>query len=76
MVDGLLILLLFQFLGELVIHFTGLPLPPPMKVYCGRHATKRDRDTSLHKAAKGRQAGRTHRHSIVRGEARRKICRC
>ena len=26
MVDGLLILLLFQFLGELVIHFTGLPL--------------------------------------------------
>ena len=27
MVDGLLILLLFQFLGELVIHFTGLPLP-------------------------------------------------
>ena len=50
-------------------YFTGLPLPPPMKVYCGRHATKRDRDTSLHKAAKGRQAGRTHRHSIVRGEA-------
>ena len=30
MVDGLLILLLFQFLGELVIHFTGLPLPAPV----------------------------------------------
>lgn len=30
MIDGLLILLLFQFLGELVIHFTGLPLPAPV----------------------------------------------
>ena len=27
MLDGLLILLLFQFLGEVLIHFTGLPLP-------------------------------------------------
>lgn len=27
MIDGLLILLFFQFLGEIVIHFTGLPLP-------------------------------------------------
>lgn len=27
MLDGFLILLLFQFLGEVVIHFTGLPLP-------------------------------------------------
>lgn len=27
MIDGLLILLLFQFLGEVLIHFTGLPLP-------------------------------------------------
>ena len=30
MLDGLLILLLFQFLGEVVIHFTGLPLPAPV----------------------------------------------
>ena len=28
--DGLLILLLFQFLGEVVIYFTGLPLPAPV----------------------------------------------
>jgi len=40
-----------------------------MAVYCVRHATKRDRDKSLHKAAKGREAGLTHRRSIVRGEA-------
>ncbi|MFP1682179.1 CidA/LrgA family protein [Alloalcanivorax sp. C16-1] len=30
MLDGLLILLLFQFLGEVVIHLTGLPLPAPV----------------------------------------------
>lgn len=30
MLDGFLILLLFQFLGEMVIHFTGLPLPAPV----------------------------------------------
>ncbi|HCE38876.1 MAG: murein hydrolase transporter LrgA [Alcanivorax sp.] len=30
MLDGLLILLVFQFLGEVLIHFTGLPLPAPV----------------------------------------------
>jgi len=30
MIDGLLILLLFQFLGEVLIHLTGLPLPAPV----------------------------------------------
>ncbi len=30
MIDGLLLLLLFQFLGEMLVHFTGLPLPGPV----------------------------------------------
>ena len=30
MLDGLLILLLFQFLGELIVTVTGLPLPAPV----------------------------------------------
>ncbi|MGB2247052.1 MAG: CidA/LrgA family protein [Alcanivorax sediminis] len=30
MIDGLLILLFFQFLGEVVIRLTGLPLPAPV----------------------------------------------
>lgn len=30
MIDGLLLLLLFQFLGEMLVHFTGLPVPGPV----------------------------------------------
>lgn len=30
MIDGLLLLLLFQFLGEMLVHFTGIPLPGPV----------------------------------------------
>ncbi len=30
MLDGLLVLLLFQLLGELLVHYTGLPLPGPV----------------------------------------------
>ena len=30
MLDGLLLLLLFQFLGEVLVHFTGLPIPGPV----------------------------------------------
>lgn len=30
MLDGLLVLLLFQVLGEALVHFTGLPLPGPV----------------------------------------------
>ncbi|MGB1465711.1 MAG: CidA/LrgA family protein [Alcanivorax nanhaiticus] len=30
MIDGLLILLFFQFLGEVVVRLTGLPLPAPV----------------------------------------------
>jgi holin-like protein len=30
MLDGLLLLLLFQFLGEMLVHFTGLPVPGPV----------------------------------------------
>ena len=30
MIDGLLLLLLFQFLGEMLVHFTGLPIPGPV----------------------------------------------
>jgi len=30
MIDGLLLLLVFQFLGEMLVHFTGLPIPGPV----------------------------------------------
>ena len=30
MLDGLLVLLLFHFLGELLVHYTGAPLPGPV----------------------------------------------
>src|SRR5690606_6957861 len=30
MLDGLLLLLLFQFLGEMLVPFTGLPVPGPV----------------------------------------------
>ena len=30
MIDGLIILLFFQFLGEVVVRLTGLPLPAPV----------------------------------------------
>ena len=30
MLDGLLLLLLFQFLGEVLVQFTGLPIPGPV----------------------------------------------
>lgn len=30
MIDGLLLLLLFQFLGEMLVHFTGMPIPGPV----------------------------------------------
>ena len=30
MLDGVLLLLLFQFLGEMLVHFTHLPIPGPV----------------------------------------------
>ena len=30
MIDGLLLLLLFQFLGETLVHFSGIPIPGPV----------------------------------------------
>ena len=48
---------------------SGLPSALGQQVYCKQHANPRDRGESDTTVVKGREAGRSHVHSIVRGDS-------